>query len=167
MEPSAAEKPHASGMHARLGQRPRHNAACEATSHPLASWCKLQACPSTWLRSTQHCVAAPRHTVTVDEEIALLTSASKPCLPVSRHTAPQWEGSCHEHPRGFVVCMFTPSHEEDPRAHPYLTSVRRFIVSWALPTPTTSCPPSPRQHILWLSQRHWLLGESHHRAVSG
>src|SRR5712691_8546521 len=108
-----------------------------------------------------------RGRVTVGEGIAPPASASKPCLPVSRHTAPQWEGSCHEHPRGLVSCMFTPSHEDDPLAHPYLTMARRFRVSWALPTPITSLPPSPRQHILWLSQRHWLLGASHPRAVSG
>ena len=81
-------------------------------------------------------------------------------MPVSRHTAPQWEGSCHEHPRGLVICMFTPLHEDNPLAHPYLTIARRFIVYWALPTPITSLPPSPRQHIVRLSRPCWLLGES-------
>jgi len=59
-----------------------------------------------------------------------------------------------------VICIFTPLHEDDPLAHPYLTRARRFIVYWAFLTPTTSLPPSPRQHILRLSRKPWLLGES-------
>ena len=59
-----------------------------------------------------------------------------------------------------MSCIFTPSHEDYPHVHPYLTIVRRFIVYWALPTPPTSLPPSPRQHILRLSRKPWLLGES-------
>ncbi len=54
--------------------------------------------------------AWPRSVVTVDEEIALLTSAAKPCVKVSLHTAPQCYASCHEYPAGLVVCSFTPSH---------------------------------------------------------
>src|SRR5712691_10552187 len=56
--------------------------------------------------------------------------------------------------------MFTPSHEVSLHAHPSLTMARRFIVSWALPTPTTSLSPSPRQPIFRLSRKPWLLGES-------
>jgi hypothetical protein len=59
-----------------------------------------------------------------------------------------------------VICIFTPLHEDDPLAHPSLTRARRFIGSWAFLTPTTSLPPSPRQHILRLSRTPWLLGES-------
>jgi len=109
---------------------------------------------------TAHRADAVGSRVTVGGRIAPPTSASKPCVPVSRHTAPQWEGSCHEHPGGLVICMFTPSYRVAPPTHPYLTRARRFIVSWALPTPTTSLPPSPRQHIVRLSRTPSLLGES-------
>ena len=37
--------------------------------------------------------------VTVDERVASLTSASKPCLQVSLHTAPQLLSPCH----GYVL----------------------------------------------------------------
>ena len=46
--------------------------------------------------------------VTVDKEIALLTSASKPCVPVSWHTAPQWYAHGHWHPVGLVICTLAP-----------------------------------------------------------
>ena len=44
--------------------------------------------------------------------------------------------------------------------HPYLTMTRGFTAYKALPMPSTCTSPSPRQHILWLSQWRWLLGES-------
>ena len=44
--------------------------------------------------------------------------------------------------------------------HPYLTIPRGFTAYKALPMPSTCTSPSPRQHIRWLSQRRWLLGES-------
>ena len=37
---------------------------------------------------------------------------------------------------------------------------RGFTAYKALPRPSTCTSPSPRQHILWLSQWRWLLGES-------
>ena len=51
--------------------------------------CPHRDLPTPQLSSTQDCVAAWRPTVTVGEGIAPPVSASKPCVPVFRHTAPQ------------------------------------------------------------------------------
>ena len=46
--------------------------------------------------------------VTVDEGITPPVSAPEPCLPVSRHTAPQWYAHGHWHPVGLVICTLAP-----------------------------------------------------------
>jgi hypothetical protein len=46
--------------------------------------------------------------VTVGEGIASPVSASKPCLKVSLHTAPQRYAHCHWHPCGLVICTLAP-----------------------------------------------------------
>jgi hypothetical protein len=58
----------------------------------------------------------PRTTMT--KTTSWRSSAPQPCVPVSRHTAPQWEGSCHEHPRGLVICVCSRLRMRIPSCSP-------------------------------------------------
>ena len=55
----------------------------------------------------------------------------------------------------------SPSRVIPPSLNGVLTASAARLV------PTTYLSPSPRQPIRWRSPRPWLLGESHHRVVSG